>query len=464
LEHPWIESTIPTFPTLDKHETKIKLTALAVRARECSAAPLFRFKRYVVRILREPAIDKDLVRETYPDAWASALTKVPFVPLSLDDGKSRVDPVPAGLPKEDVCVSPGARRMYLLLYKIALENGLNRHCIGKDYRSLAMLAGYCPSGTPDGSRAHDEIKLAEQEGILSILDLGTIHSKGAHGKTAIFCLRGATEKLTDAEADGMQCREYKKRMQSVNAASSSNGTQPNRNNGSSAKPVTAAPPIAANNDAGPQISSSTPAARADGKQKPMSSIPDRAPKVAPPMKVPADNDAPSSIESSTSETPRRQTSADDPPRAAADDSRNDSVLASNPADGSTESPNSTPGSQGAVVETKSGPVVVTTADVDEVMNKTYHLACNYDLSPRRPWGGPEHVHRLIEMLGTKEAVIQRYADAAAAGLDRFDLQLLKWFADWVSDEIKEGRENSWLDHLRASGTRPRVPRFPLCGS
>jgi hypothetical protein len=99
------------------------------------------------------------------------------------------------------------------------------------------------------------------------------------------------------------------------------------------------------------------------------------------------------------------------------------------------------------------------SDVCEVLDKTYRIALKYDLSPSHPWADAKCVYPLIEMLGTKEAVIQRYIDAVAAGVDKFELQSLHWFADWVSDEIKAGRENSWHEHVKASGRRPRVPAF-----
>jgi hypothetical protein len=473
LENPWVDAIIPTFPTFFAFETRTQLTTIGVRARESSAAPWWTFGRCVIRILRQPGIDEVLVRETYPVAWAAAQTKTLFFSLSLDDGKLPVDPVPAGLPREDVSVSPASRRMYRALYRIALKEGLNKHCIGKDYRNLAAEAGYGPPGKPDYGRAYDEIELAVQEGILSILHRGNPRSKSRRSETAVFCLRGACELMADAEADGRQGREYKKRMASVNAASSSNGTQLNGTNGSSVglsstvcdpvnrsnadngevdpgfateavgaellvprrppslltKPVAAATPIAVGNDEGPQILQASSATSADEARQPLGSSSDPPKPTRPPKVVTA---------ATSSELPATS------PRGAG---------------GNSEASNSLTPEQDVVLKTKLGSVVVSATDVREVLDRTYRIALKYDLSPRRPWANAKCVYALIEMLGTKEAVIQRYIDAVAAGVDKFELQSLHWFADWVSAEIKAGREDSWHDHVKASGRRPRVPAY-----
>lgn len=354
-------------------------------------------------------------------------------------------------------MSRRAQRAYVAVLDIADENGLNPHCIVLDLGRLATREGYLPGGKPDKRRASSDIKAAQDEGILVVLHPGTQNILGLKGLSAIYCLRGSGETIAQAEADGKTCPEYIRRTVSSNGLS-----QPPVN-----LPRKVSAGIIANAgvyNAGPPTLSSSPVARTDDEQKPVSGIPGPPPKVTPLARVPVDGKTSSTADGSTSGSHRKLTT-EDLPRAGdrigsapADDSHNDPVLASGPADRGTESPNSTPAFQDVVVKTKSGSVVVTAADVDEVLNKTYRIALKYDLSPSRPWDDGKAVYSLIEMLGTKEAVIQRYADAAATGVGRFDLRCLKWFADWVSDEIKTGRENNWQDHVKASGRRPRVPR------
>jgi hypothetical protein len=106
-----------------------------------------------------------------------------------------------------------ACRAYQALAEFVEAKGLNPHCFGKDYASLAALAGYS-----DGSAASKSADVAENFGVLFRLHQGARHQAGSEGTPTLWCLRCEGETLQAAYDDGIKADRFREYVENLGPA------------------------------------------------------------------------------------------------------------------------------------------------------------------------------------------------------------------------------------------------------
>jgi len=126
--------------------------------------------------------------------------------------KADAGPRPEPLSKKSIANSR-ACRPYQALAEFVEAKRLNPHCFGKDYASLAALAGYS-----DGSAASKSADVAENFGVLFRLHQGARHQAGSEGTPTLWCLRCEGETLQAAYDDGIKADRFREYVENLGPA------------------------------------------------------------------------------------------------------------------------------------------------------------------------------------------------------------------------------------------------------